>query len=122
MRLSPNFDSVEFRCPCSDCSHSEDPDKFPHPELVRILQWLRTRTGNSIHISSGWRCVEHNRNVGGAEESQHLLGTAADISVIGMSPKEVHSILTGLCPDSCGIGLYKTFVHFDVRETKARWA
>ncbi len=121
MRLSANFDSSEFRCSCFNCTYLEGPDKFPHPELVHVLQWLRVRVGASIHINSSWRCKEHNSDVGGAKNSQHLLGTAADISVTGLSPKEVYNILSETHPDCCGIGLYDTFVHFDVREIKARW-
>ena len=43
-----------------------------------VLEPVRRRFGRTI-ISSGYRCEELNRRVGGAEGSQHLRGEAADI-------------------------------------------
>ena len=44
-----------------------------------ILEPLRQRYGRPINISSGYRCPELNRAVGGAASSQHLKGEAADL-------------------------------------------
>ena len=33
-----------------------------------------------IQVVCGWRSLKHNRDVGGAEKSQHILGLAADIA------------------------------------------
>ena len=44
-----------------------------------ILEPLREHTGCPIIISSGYRCPELNRLVGGAANSQHLTGEAVDI-------------------------------------------
>ena len=49
-------------------------------ELVRALDVLRRRYG-PISVLSGYRCVTHNRAVGGAANSQHLYGNAADVRV-----------------------------------------
>ena len=43
-----------------------------------VLQPLRDRFG-PIRITSGYRCPELNRAVGGVKNSQHLQGEAADI-------------------------------------------
>ena len=43
-----------------------------------VLQPLRDRFG-PIRITSGYRCPELNRAVGGVKNSQHLRGEAADI-------------------------------------------
>jgi hypothetical protein len=48
-----------------------------------VLQPVRDLYGKPIHINSGYRCVELNRAVGGAVNSQHIQGRAADISVGG---------------------------------------
>lgn len=45
-----------------------------------VLEPLRHRFGRII-ITSGFRCKELNKRVGGAENSQHLRGEAADIYV-----------------------------------------
>jgi len=37
--------------------------------------------GKPVVITSGYRCAVHNRAVGDAKQSQHLLGNAVDIMV-----------------------------------------
>lgn len=44
-----------------------------------ILDPLREAYGEPIIVSSGYRCLELNKAVGGATSSQHTLGQAADI-------------------------------------------
>ena len=44
-----------------------------------VLEPLRAFTGKPIVISSGYRCPALNRAVGGASQSQHLRGEAADL-------------------------------------------
>jgi uncharacterized protein YcbK (DUF882 family) len=59
--------------------------------------------------------------VGGKAYSQHLYGKAADIVVSGITPKKVAAYAETLLPKKGGIGIYKNFVHIDVRATKSRW-
>lgn len=47
--------------------------------ITHILDPLRESWGNPIIVSSGYRCQELNKAVGGAKTSQHTLGQAADI-------------------------------------------
>lgn len=44
-----------------------------------LLEPLRAEVGGKILIGSGYRDIEHNREVGGVPNSQHLYGQAADI-------------------------------------------
>ena len=44
-----------------------------------VLEPLRVYAGKPIVISSGYRCPALNRAVGGASQSQHLRGEAADL-------------------------------------------
>ena len=62
-----------------------------------------------------------NAAVGGAKYSQHLYGTAADIVVSGVAPKQVAEYAEKLMPNTGGIGIYSNFTHIDVRKTKSRW-
>ncbi len=110
--LSKNFNRSEFAC--KHCGQV-----IVSPELVRKLQELRDRLGRPVTITSGYRCQVHNRAVGGASQSQHMLGTAADIVVSGMTPAQVAQVAEGI--GFGGIGRYKTFTHVDVRAGKARW-
>jgi uncharacterized protein YcbK (DUF882 family) len=123
MKLSKNFSAKEF----------SSKDGAPTPlevltnleELATNLQVLRDHIGMPIKINSGYRSPFHNKKVGGAERSQHLLGTAGDLKASGMRPSELHAIIENLIKEGKmkqgGLGLYNTFVHYDIRGTKARW-
>jgi uncharacterized protein YcbK (DUF882 family) len=116
MKLSENFDSSEFKCKC--CGESR-----MNPKLIELLQAIREKLGKSISITSGYRCQNHNKKVGGALHSQHCLGNAADIQVAGMTAHEVHDYLASHFNQRCkGLGKYPNFTHIDVRDgDSARW-
>lgn len=114
-KLSTNFRVKEFAC-----TDGSDPI-FIAPELVKILQKIRTHFGKSVTITSAYRTPTKNKAVGGTAYSQHLYGTAADIKVSGVSPKKVAQYAETLLPNKGGIGIYSTFTHIDVRATKSRW-
>ena len=111
----PNFKVNEFAC-----TDGSDP-VFVAPELVRVLQKIRNHFGKPVNINSGFRTVTKKQAVGGAQYSQHLLGTACDCTVKGVSPAKVAAYAETLMPNKGGIGIYKTFTHIDVREVKSRW-
>lgn len=114
-KLSANFRVSEFAC--KDGSDVI----FIAPALVTILQKVRTHFGKPVTINSAFRSPAHNKKVGGSANSQHMLGTAADIVVKGVAPKTVAAYVEKLLPGKGGIGIYDTFTHVDVRETKSRW-
>lgn len=114
-KLSTNFRVKEFAC-----TDGSDPI-FVDSELVAVLQKVRTHFGKAVTITSAYRTPGKNKAVGGQVYSQHLYGRAADIKVKGVAPKTVAAYVEKLMPKSGGIGIYKTFVHVDVRGTKARW-
>jgi len=74
---------------------------------------------------SGYRTYNHNKAVGGAKRSQHLTASAADINAQDYTPKQLHMIIELLIDEGKmkqgGLGLYNTFVHYDIRGIKARW-
>lgn len=113
MKLSENFTQEEFACRCGCGFDGIDQD------LVDLLQKVRDFFDAPITITSGCRCPDHNRAVGGSPNSQHLLGTAADFKVRHVPPSVVHEFCESLNPG--GLGYYTTFTHMDVRPGKARW-
>jgi len=123
MELTKNFDTHEFE---SKDGLSTPKNLMPNiQELADNLQVLRDNFGLPISINSGYRSPSHNRSIGGVKNSQHVQGKAADITVPGKSPKEVHQAIERLIAEGKmkqgGLGLYSTFVHYDIRGTKARW-
>ena len=123
MILTDNFSREEF--------DSHDGSAMPQIVLDNIgklatnLQTIRDFFNASITINSGYRSPEHNKSVGGAKHSQHLLGTASDIVVSGYTRKEVADAIEGLIRIGAisdgGLGRYGTFTHYDIRDTHARW-
>lgn len=107
-----NFKVREFRC--KHCGKI----KLDINLLVK-LEELRKKTGPLI-INSGYRCSIHNRNVGGAANSQHVKGTAADVRGTRMSANNVYTHANRIFSNG-GVGKYKNFTHVDVRGYRARW-
>tara|TARA_B100000900_G_scaffold43594_2_gene32433 strand:+ start:192 stop:533 length:342 start_codon:yes stop_codon:yes gene_type:complete len=93
--------------------------------LAENLQILRDYIGRPIKIISGYRSPDYNKRIGGARQSQHMIAKAADIKVDGMEPWIVQKIIEHLIHEGHmmkgGVGIYKTFVHYDVRGRNARW-
>lgn len=115
--LTKNLSRSEFRCKCGNCVF-----KAADYELVRVLQRMVDDLGaDYIIITSGIRCELHNEKVGGAANSKHKAGIAADFWLSGVSPRDTVEYLDRKYPDRYGIGEYESFVHLDVRKEKARW-
>jgi len=118
--LSKNFKVSEFKC-------NDGSDKILiDTELVMVLQKIRNHFGKPVTINSAYRTSSYNKKVGGVSNSQHVKGTAADISVSGVNPKEVAQYAEYIMPNKGGIGLYDSaksgrFVHVDVRSNRSRW-
>jgi uncharacterized protein YcbK (DUF882 family) len=122
-KLTNNFSLEEFKSKCGrDIPNNVLPNII---QLAKNLQVLRDAVGKSITITSGYRSPQHNKKIGGAKDSQHVKGLAADIKVAGMTPKEVALVIEGLIESGKmrqgGIGIYPSWVHYDIRGTKARW-
>ena len=121
--LSKNFKKSEFRCRDGSGGPAELMDNLR--ELVENLQIIRDHIGKPIRVISGYRSHRYNRRIGGARKSQHMKAKAADLRVRGMSPAELREVIINLIKEKKikkgGIGLYKTFVHYDTRGWNARW-
>ena len=115
IKLSENFNSTEFDCKCGAACSSTLIDET----LVALLQQIRNHFKKPIIITSGYRCAAHNKEVGGATNSYHTKGQAADIVVYGVSPQEVAKYAESIGVK--GIGLYDSFVHIDTRTSKSFW-
>lgn len=113
--LSDNFKVKEFAC--NDGSDTV----LISDELVDLLQKIRDHFGVAVTINSGYRTSAYNKKVGGATNSQHVKGTAADIVAKGIDPLTVAQYAEYLMPNSGGIGVYQTFTHVDVRANRSRW-
>lgn len=88
--------------------------------LAKKLEEVRIKLGNRpITITSGYRTVIHNRAIGGAPKSQHLLGKAVDFNVSGLTAREVQYLLDPWWPGGMGYG--SNFTHLDIRAQRVRF-
>lgn len=100
-----------------------------HPRALDRLQELRERLGKPLIIHSAYRSPEHNRRVGGAARSQHLQGTAFDVSMANHNPETFEASARAV--GFTGFGFYPpkrggghNFIHIDIgptREWGKRW-
>jgi uncharacterized protein YcbK (DUF882 family) len=122
-KITTNFSLQEFNC--KDGSIMPNNVMINIIKLAKNLQVLRDAIGKSIIINSAYRSPEYNKKIGGVKDSQHLKGNASDITVKGMTPKEVAKVIEGLIASGKmqqgGIGIYPNFTHYDIRGVKARW-
>jgi uncharacterized protein YcbK (DUF882 family) len=122
VKVSKNFQDTEFACKGQAqgkiCCDSE---MKLNQELIEVVQDIRDYFASSVKITSSYRCPIHNKRVGSGDDSQHLLGTAADIQVKHVAPSRVARYLNNKYPDTYGLGAYNSFTHIDVRTRKARW-
>lgn len=114
--LEDNFRVREFACKDGTDSLLVD------TTLTSILQIVRNRFKAAVNITSGYRTKSHNAAVGGAANSKHLTGEAADIVVTGVTPITVYNYLNMVMDGWGGLILYQTdkFVHVDVRKNRYR--
>ncbi len=113
-KLSPHFNEMEFAC-------KGDGMVYVEPELIEKLEKLRLQAGLPIFITSGYRSPWYNEKVGGAKESRHMRGQAADIVVNNMPPAKVSKLAEQA--GFGGIGIYNkaNFTHVDIGPSR-RWA
>ena len=118
--LSPHFSREEMRCKGVDCHPSGKGNcgfDTVDAELLNQLENVRGYFNKPVAITSGCRCIIHNERVGGAHNSQHLRGRAADIIVKGVEPDDVAAFLDVVMLHG-GVGRYSTFTHLDTRTNK----
>ena len=123
MKLTKNFNLSEFECKCG-CVMPEFVKKNVI-ELAENLQVLRDEVGR-LDLTNAYRCKEHNADVGGAVNSQHVKGKAADIKSSTIEPSDMAITVDDLMKTEKfklgGIGIYNTFTHVDTRGSRARWS
>jgi uncharacterized protein YcbK (DUF882 family) len=110
-RLSAHFTASEFACPHCGVAVVRDP-------LVNLLERIRAIDNAPLHVVSGYRCPVHNAAVGGATNSMHMYGAAADL------PGGRVTVAQALRAGAVGVGSKGDYaVHVDVRDgRRAQWS
>lgn len=121
-QLSSHFNAKEFRCQCGKTHET-----LIASELVDKLEQLYTALNCSkIIVTSGYRCPEHDKAVGGTSSGQHTKGTAADVCCYGQDGQPISSKTVCCKAQDLGFGGIANitssyqYTHLDVR-TGYRW-
>lgn len=124
MKLSANFTLQEFTASDTAARRGIDntlPDELLSAALqtAQMLERIRAVLGAPVIISSGYRCLALNREIGSKDNSDHVRALAADIKVPSFpSPYHVCKALS-LNLDGLGIGQliheFGSWVHVSTR-------
>lgn len=127
MLITPHFTLDEMIV--SQLAARDGFDNSPPPEaranlqlLCCALEQVRALFNAPVIVSSGYRSEQLNRAIGGAANSQHIQGLAADFTVIKLSPREtVLRISESAVPFDQLILEFDRWVHLSVtRDTPRR--
>ncbi|WP_438270090.1 D-Ala-D-Ala carboxypeptidase family metallohydrolase [Rhizobium leguminosarum] len=89
------------------------------PDLLKVIKTVESHFGGPVIVTSGYRDEEHNRLVGGADESMHKSCEAADIQIDGVTKWDIAAYIRSL-PERGGVGTYchTDSVHLDTGKTR----
>ena len=108
--MTYTYFNVENEFSCKHCGKNH-----MDPDFVRRLDIARGYAGVPFVITSGYRCMEHDKAVGGA--GNHPTGKAADIRCLDNTARL--AIVTGLIRAGIKrIGVGGTFIHADMCEDR----
>jgi uncharacterized protein YcbK (DUF882 family) len=89
-----------------------------NPETLAAFMALE-RSWGPLLVTSGFRCELHNQAVGGARNSQHLVGKAIDVLC---EPTKADALVAAAkVAGFRGIGHGVGFLHVDTRACAAEW-
>lgn len=107
------FGRGEFMCNCGGKYCGGFPAE-PAALLVKTADKVRGHFGRTAMVSSGVRCQQHNKNVGGVANSRHLTGKAMDFRVEGKTAAEVLAYVQQQPQVRYAYAIDGNYVHMDV--------
>lgn len=116
-QLSPHFNTAEFKCKCGK-NHEIKIDE----KLINYLEKLFPVLGaTKCIVSSGYRCREHDKRVGGSGYGQHTTGRAADVCFFDTKNKPISAKIVSCkaqdlgIPGIANINSFYEYIHLDTR-------
>ena len=119
VRISKYMWRSESMCQCDRCSEAV----VINPKLLSILDEVREFFGYPLVSHCMVRCIEHNQEEGGTENSRHLPkhADACDFHIQTVEHSLVYAYLTAQYGDEIGVHEYSWGIHLDTRGYRARW-
>lgn len=107
------FKREEFKCKCGE--YCDGFPVEPQRKLITVADRVREHFGKAAIVSSGVRCNNHNKKVGGAATSRHLQGKAMDFCIRGKSATQTLAYVQTLPAVRYAYAIDKNYVHMDVK-------
>lgn len=101
------FDTSEFDCPIAGQGDKMDKN------FLDLLDEARHIASTPFRITSGYRCPEHNKNVGGVPGSSHTKFVACDISCED-SARRFLIVSSLIKAGITRVGISPDFIHCDM--------
>ena len=126
--LTKNLSRHEFACRCGCGFDTVDIDLAPMIQGSADYFSRKNNINVRIDITGPNRCENHNKAVGGADDSQHTKARAGDYKLFNrhtgeqIDPDRVADYLERKYAGRCGIGRYINRTHADTRsDGPKRW-
>lgn len=96
-QITRNFTDTEFtrsNTAIKNNINNKLPDEYTDNmmRVLNLLQVIRDSWNAPLIISSGYRCPELNKKVGGASNSDHVYGAAVDFHTVSNKPEDNHKL------------------------------
>ena len=108
-----HFKRAEFACKCGKYC-----DGYPTEMkqiVVNVADRIREHFGKPVIVSSGVRCTQHNKNVGGVSNSRHLYGKAMDICVQGVPSSTLLAYIKQQPEIAYTYAIDSNYCHMDIK-------
>lgn len=100
-----HFSTKELECP-----HCK---KIPMNKMFMAkLVAVRRELGIPLNITSGYRCPEYNKSIGGVASSSHVKGRAVDIAIDMSEANQIRLLRSAIEHGLTGIGINDKKSHF----------
>lgn len=122
IQLTPHFNTKEFRCKCGEKHDYKVSEEFVQ-KLEDLFGFMNC---SKIIISSGYRCVKHDKSVGGSGAGQHTVGIAADMCCYDKNGNIIHTAKVSCAAQDLGfngianINASHQYIHLDMR-SGSKW-
>lgn len=100
-----------------DCPTKKGTGKLMEKNFLEMIDNAREIAGIPFYINSGYRTPEHNRAIGGSENSSHMSFCASDVHCANGQDRliMVHAFIKA---GFRRIGIADTFIHIDTDRNK----
>ena len=107
---SPFFKPEEFQCQCEYIACNES-YHYMNEGFLELLFKVRAQVDFPLIIESGYRCKQHNKDLGGVPNSAYTRGLAVSVRIT--SPLDRYELIEQLVYHGLSFGVHSDFIHIE---------